>query len=181
VKRAEIYDALLLCAAVISLSVARADALPEDATLSATADDIDGHSWCRSPFSNETRHTLLEFHREWHSSGTYFGYTFTTAGNKQIRGSAGSWEIDENHILKRWGGGERHEFDFMIKMPRRPSIASARSCISTRVSAVIEPEVWHPENRGMRFTRSTNISVARAPGWSTMPLDTALACASGLR
>ena len=45
-KRAEIYDALLLCAAVISLSVARADALPEDATLSATADDIGGHSWC---------------------------------------------------------------------------------------------------------------------------------------
>ena len=67
------------------------------------------------------------------------------------------------------------------KMPRRPSIASARSCISKRVSALIEPEVWHPENCGMRFTRSTNISVARAPGWSTMPLDIALACASGLR
>ena len=67
------------------------------------------------------------------------------------------------------------------KVPRRPSIASARSCISTRVGAVIEPEVWHPENCGKRFTRSTDISVARAPSWSTMPLDTALACASGLR
>ena len=59
------------------------------------------------------------------------------------------------------------------KMPRRPSIASAGSCISTRVSAVIESEAWHPENCGMRFTRSTNISAARAPGLSTTPLDTA--------
>jgi hypothetical protein len=116
VKRAEIYAALLLCAAVISLSVARADALPEDATLAATPDDIGGHSWCRRPASNETQHILLEFHKEWHSSGTYFGYTFTPGGNKQIRSSAGSWEIDENHILKRWGGGERYELDFMSKM-----------------------------------------------------------------
>ena len=52
--------------------------------------------------------------------------------------------------------------------------------LPTRVSAVIEPGVWHPENCGMRFTRDRPISpVARAPGWSTMPLDTALACASG--
>jgi hypothetical protein len=40
---------------------------------------------------------------------------------------------------------------------------------------------WHPENFGMSFTRSTNISVARAPGLSTTPLDTAPACVSGLR
>jgi hypothetical protein len=39
----------------------------------------------------------------------------------------------------------------------------------------------HPENCGMRFTRSTNISVVRAPGWSITPLDTAPACASGPR
>jgi hypothetical protein len=42
-------------------------------------------------------------------------------------------------------------------MPRRPSIASARSCIYTRVSAVIEAEAQHPEHCGMRFTRSTNL------------------------
>jgi hypothetical protein len=67
------------------------------------------------------------------------------------------------------------------KMPSAASSGSTRSCMSSKVSAVIEPEAWHPENRGMRFTRSTNTAVARAPGWSTMPLDTAPACASGLR
>src|ERR1700758_2797682 len=30
-------------------------------------------------------------------------------------------------------------------MTGRRSIASARSCISTRVMSVIEPEAWHPE------------------------------------
>ena len=57
---------------------------------------------------------------------------------------------------------EVHHLHQSLKIPRRPSIASARSCISTRVGAVIEAEARHPENCGMRFTKSTNISVARA-------------------
>ena len=38
---------------------------------------------------------------------------------------------------------------------------------------IIEPEAWRPENRGTHCTGSTTISVTRAPGWSTTPLDTA--------
>ena len=66
------------------------------------------------------------------------------------------------------------------QMPRRRSFDRIRkvACISTRMSAVIAPEARHHESYGMRFTRSTDISVARASGLSTTPRDTAPACGS---
>jgi hypothetical protein len=80
-------------------------------------------------------------------------------------------------------GGRAAALAHLVRQGQKcpPSIASARSCIPTRVSAVIEPEARHPENCDVRYTRSANTSVARAPAWSTTPLDTAPVCASGLR
>jgi hypothetical protein len=64
------------------------------------------------------------------------------AGRKEAKATIVT-EVERLH-WRIWNG--------KAKKPGRPSIASARSCISTRVSAVIEPEAWHPENCGMRFT-----------------------------
>lgn len=67
------------------------------------------------------------------------------------------------------------------RMLSAASSGSARSCMSSRMSAPIARGVHRQASCGARCMRSIAISAAKAPGSSTTPSDTGLACVSELR